>query len=50
VERVAEELEQGGGTVQDLRVNAMEVVQWGDVAHNPDLITVQEHNFSCLFV
>jgi hypothetical protein len=28
----------------------MEMVQGGDVAHNPNLIAVQEHNFACLLI
>ncbi len=40
VDGVAENVEQWGGALQNLGVNAVEVVQLGDVAHNPNLIAV----------
>ena len=50
VDRGGEDFEQGSSTVEDLGVNAMEVLKVGDVADDPDLVAVQKHDFARIFV
>ena len=50
VERVGEYFEERSGTVQDLSVDAVEVLEVGDVADDPYLVAVQEHDFACTFI
>ncbi len=46
----SEVLEKWGGSLQDLGVDFGESVHGGDVANEPDLIGIQEHNFSSMRV
>ncbi len=46
----SEVLEKWGGSLQDLGVDFGELVQGWDVANEPDLIGIQEHDFSSVHV
>jgi hypothetical protein len=50
VDRGREDFEQGSSTVEDLGVNAMEVLKVGDVADDPDLVVIQKHDFARTFI
>jgi hypothetical protein len=50
VQGVGEDLEEGSGSLQDVRVDVVEVLEIGHVADDPYLITIQKHNLSCAFV
>ncbi len=50
MKRVGKRGEEGSGTEQHLGVDAMKDVEVGDIADDPDLITVQKHDISCLIV
>ncbi len=47
---VGKRCEEGSRTEQHLGVDAIEDVEVGDISDDPDVITVQKHDFSCLFV
>jgi hypothetical protein len=44
VERVGEYFEERSGTVQDLSVDAVEMLEVGDVSDDPNLVAVQKHD------
>ncbi len=50
VQCVSEYLEEGSGSVQNLRVDMVEVLEIAHVSDDPYLVTVQKHNPSCVFV
>ncbi len=35
----------GGGAIKHVRVDAVKEVQFGDVADDPNVIAIEEHNF-----
>jgi hypothetical protein len=47
---VRERSEKRGGTLEDLGVDAMVVVEIGNVADDPELIAIEKHKFSCAVV
>ena len=43
-------LEEGSGAVQNLRVDAVKLMKGRDVPDDPNVITVEKHDFACVFV
>ncbi len=50
MDRGGEDFEQGSSTVEDLGVDAMEVLKVGDIADDPDLIAIQKHDLDRTFI